>query len=176
MKIKFFLLSIVLTSAALEARVEDPLKKVETKNIDTKVADVDKSKESFQLRTPTTIQNDITNLFNILQTSTDDSGYAAANSLLIAYKTIPVGMTLVLSARRTFNGVINSTPLHAAVRGSNAGITALLFQKASFVGSAYSPTLYSEMANAVDGMNKKPIDWTTPGSDIYNFLLSYTTP
>ncbi|GEM_PF-4198673 len=163
MKARLLLLTVFSTFITMQAKTEAPIKAIELK---TEVA--------VPLKTPTAFEISVDNFFTLLQASTDDSGYANVNSFLIPYKVKPAGMAILLSARRTIGGVANTTPAHIAVQGNNLAITAALFSKASYVGTEFNQYFYTLMANAVDGNNKKPIDYTTVGSPIYNFLLPYT--
>lgn len=118
-----------------------------------------------------TLQDDINTLFSLIETSVDDSNYLDVNNLLIPYKKNPTNMKLILTAVAVVGGVANTTPLHVAARNGNYAITALIFNKASFVPNyqAFS----HQLANALDANGKKPIFYaSTP--DIYNFLTYFT--
>lgn len=179
MKTRLVLLMILSSFFAMQAKTEAPIKmaglKIEapTKTVDVK-AEV-KTVTTVPLKTPTAFEIATDSIFAAVQASTNDSGYSDVNNLLIAYKSKPAGMAIILSARRTISTITNTTLLHIAVQGNNLGITAMLFQKASFVGSEFNQYFYKLMGNAVDGMNKKAIDYTTVGSPIYNFLLPFSS-
>lgn len=168
MKTRLALLMIISSFFTMQAKTEAPTKTVEIK-AEIKTTDLVPSK------TTTAFEIDTDNIFAAVQASTNDSGYGDVNSLLTAYKSKPAGMAIILSARRTISTITNTTLLHIAVQGNNLGITAMLFQKASFVGSEFNQYFYKLMGNAVDGANKKAIDYTTVGSPIYNFLLPFSS-
>lgn len=119
--------------------------------------------------------NDITNLFEAFRTSQGDSGFGTINSILIRYKSSKDDMKEVLRSRATFNGVANTTLLHAAVRGNNIGLTAIMFQKASILAGEYQ-AFAREMANALDGNNLKPMDYAVQlnNQSIINVLRTFT--
>lgn len=118
---------------------------------------------------------DISDLFNALQASQGDSGFGTINSILIRYKSSKDDMKQILRARATFNGVANTTPLHAVVRGNNIGLTAIMFQKASILAGEYQ-AFAREMANALDGNNLKPMDYAVQlnNQSIINVLKTFT--
>lgn len=119
----------------------------------------------------------INTLFNLVDASQDDSNFGAVNDLLIPYKRDRCAMRLLLNARKTINNVQNTTPMHVAVQGNNIGITAIFFQKISAVSTSNSDytDLSRSMANARDGDNMKPIDYTNDPTFI-NFLNAFTDP
>ena len=126
--------------------------------------------------TQATVQtSDISDLFNALQASQGDSGFSTINSILIRYKSSKDDMKQILRARATFNGVANTTPLHAVVRGNNIGLTAIMFQKASILAGEYQ-AFAREMANALDGNNLKPMDYAVQlnNQSIINVLKTFT--
>lgn len=126
---------------------------------------------SFATASFATLQDDINTLFNLIETSVNDSNYYDVNQLLIQYKKNPANMKLLLTATKVVNGIGNTTPLHVAARNGNYGITAVIFNKASVV-PGYQ-TFSHELANALDNDSKKAIHYaSTP--DIYNFLTFFT--
>lgn len=129
----------------------------------------------FSFETLADLNSDINDLFAQIQSSFQDSNYAAVNAILIPYKKSPDQMKLILSATKTINSITNTTPLHVAVQGDNLGITALIFQKASYVGKDQYPVFSRQLANALDGNNKKPINYTND-PDIISFLSNFTDP
>ncbi|MCA9508608.1 MAG: hypothetical protein KC505_09320, partial [Myxococcales bacterium] len=107
------------------------------------------------------ICQDIDALYAIIITSINDSNYSSANSALVPYKRMPCEMRLLLSTRKTINGIAYSSLLHEAAKGNNYAISAAIFQKASNVGNAEYLPFAKELANAVDSDGKKPVDYAT---------------
>lgn len=114
---------------------------------------------------------DINNIYNLVTSSINDSNFNASNQLLVPYKFQPCEMRLILSTRKTVSGIAYSSLLHEAAKGNNAAISANIFTKASYVGDQEYLPFAKELANAVDGNGKKPIDYTT-NQQIIN-LLTY---
>lgn len=107
------------------------------------------------------ICQDINNLYNLVTSSINDSHYGSSNQILIPYKFQPCEMRLILSTRKTVSGIAYSSLLHEAAKGNNTGIAGNIFTKASYVGDQEYLPFAKELANAVDGNGKKPIDYTT---------------
>ncbi len=117
---------------------------------------------------------DIDTLFAMIGGSFQDSQFGPVNDLLIPYKKNLCDLRLLISSRRTINGVANTTPLHLAVQGDNLGISAIIFQKISVLGPDFQDFSRS-LANAYDGNGLRPIDYTTD-PDFISFLDTFTAP
>ncbi len=117
------------------------------------------------------LPEDIDTLFNLIQTSVDDSNYYEVNQLLIPYKKVPSNMKLLLTATKVVDGIADTTPLHVAARNGNYGITAVIFNKASVVPNY--PVFSHELGNALDASGKKAIHYAST-TNIYNFLTRFT--
>ncbi len=119
------------------------------------------------------LQSDITSFFTMLSASKDDSGYGEINQLMIPYKRNKSDLKQLLGAKKTINGIANTTPLHLAVQGNNYGISGVMFQKASSLEADYSAFALG-MINAVDAKGKRPVDYSknTKITDMLNSLAT----
>lgn len=119
------------------------------------------------------LQEDIDTLFNLIQTSVDDSNFYDVNQLLIRYKRVPADMKSLLTAKKEINGIADTTPLHLAAQNGNYTITAIIFNKASVVPNY--PVFSRELGNALDGDGYKAIHYAST-TQIYDFLTRFTDP
>lgn len=133
--------------------------------------------EECNVRAATDICNAIDTFFALIAGSENDSNFGAVNQFLIPYKKNRCGMLQLLRSVRTFAGVQNTTPLHVAARGDNIAIAAIFFQKLSAVttSDAEYDDISHSLANARDGNNQKPIDYTDDPTFI-NLLENFTDP
>lgn len=107
------------------------------------------------------LSSDITALFNAIA----NGNSSAARTTILKYKNDKTNLQSLLSARTSLSLMVggatttvnNLTPLHLAAYKSDIATIGQILSKASSVNSSFGRTL----ANMVDSISKKPVDYAT---------------